>query len=100
VEAVFHLGYLAGAEERSGMDAGKAHDFGALHVKFRQGGRKGNGFGKPVFGQAAGGFRFQRRVQHIGARGRSSRVAQALTFARAKKVVFVLNLAGDQSSPS
>jgi len=82
------------------MDAGKAHDFGALHVKFRQGTRKGNGFGKPVFGQAAGPGGFQRRVQHIGARGGCRGVAQALARPVRQEIVIFLGVAGDQSSPS
>jgi hypothetical protein len=100
VEPVFQFGHLAGPEERAGVDAGQADDLGALHVKFGQGGGEGNRLGKPVFRQAARAGRFQRRMQDIGARGSRSRVAQALALARVEKVVLVLGVAGDQSSPS
>jgi hypothetical protein len=53
-----------------------------------------------MFRQAARAGRFQRRMQDIGARDSRSRVAQALALARVEKVVLVLGIAGDQSSPS
>ena len=100
MEPVLKFGHLAGAEERAGVDAGQADNFGALHVKFGQGGGKGNRLGKPVFGQAARAGGFQRRMQDIGARGSHGGIAQALALARAEKIVLVLGIARDQSSPS
>ncbi len=82
------------------MDASKADDLGALHVKLRQGGGQRHGFSQPVFGQAAGFRGFQCRVQDIGARRRCRRVAQALAIAGGENVVVVVVVAGDQSSPS
>ena len=82
------------------MDARQADDFGALHVKLRQGGGQRHRLGQPVFGQAAGFRGFQRRVQDIGARRRCRRVAQALAIAGGENVVVVVVVAGDQSSPS
>jgi hypothetical protein len=53
-----------------------------------------------MFGKAPGACRFQRRVQDIGLRRLRGGVAQALPFTLGKKVVVVLGIAGDQSSPS
>jgi hypothetical protein len=72
------------------MDPGQAHDFGAAHIEFRQGGGEGDSLGQPMFGQAAGGFRLEGRVQDIGARGRSRSVAEALPLTRGEKIVIVL----------
>ncbi|WP_333818219.1 hypothetical protein [Tabrizicola sp.] len=75
------------------MDAGKADDLGALHVKLWQGGGQRHGFGEAMFGQAARLGRFQRRVQDIGARRGNGGVAQPLPFTRGEQVVIVLGVA-------
>ena len=82
------------------MDARQADDLGPLHVKFGQGGGKRHGLGKAVLGQTARPGRLQRRMQHIGAGGSGCRIPQALPLARGEKIVIVLGVAGDQSSPS
>jgi hypothetical protein len=82
------------------MGAGKAHDLGPLDVEFGQGGGEGDGLGQPVFGQAPGRGGFQRRMQDEGPRRPLGGVAQTVPLAPGEEVVFVLGIAGDQSSPS
>ena len=82
------------------MNLGKAHDFRAAHVKFGQGCGKGYGFGQAMFGQAAGRAGFQRGMDDKGARRLCSRVAQPLSCPVGQKIVIILRILTDQSSPS
>jgi hypothetical protein len=82
------------------MGPGEADDLGTTDLKLWQGSGEGNGLGQPVFGQAPGAGRFQRRMQDPGAGRLCSGIAQTCPLALGEQVVTVLGVACDQSSPS
>jgi hypothetical protein len=75
------------------MDPRQAHNLGPPDIEFGQRCGKGNGFGKPMFGQPPRRGGLPRRMQNPGARGLCHSVTQPLPFARGDEIGIVIGVA-------